>query len=171
MSSGHARKEEQHRRKRKWSHYWSIWISSLSFWVWVVLGQWDCFVFQFINIKFGVFSPEQASNSSPRSALLTPEKRSTYHWHTCSELFPVVSTHGDKSPMWRDWKGGDDNPPRGRAGFLRLLERLMEGISVNACVLCLCIILHTCRCVTKSVFAPESLCSDDPCVHTCLNTL
>lgn len=59
----------------------------------------------------------------------------------------------------------------GESKVLGVLERLMEGISVSAHVLRVCVSLHTCRCVTKSVFVRERLCSDDPCMHTRLNTL
>lgn len=56
-----------------------------------------------------------------------------------------------------------------------LLERLVEGISVDAHVAsvcdCVCVSLHTCRCVTKSEFVRERECSDDPCMRSRLNTL
>lgn len=49
---------------------------------------------------------EQTQSNSPSSALVTPEKWQHYRWHTHSELFLVICTRGDKSPMWRDRKGG-----------------------------------------------------------------
>lgn len=68
-------------------------------------------------------------------------------------------------------KGGMITLNVGKARFWGLLERLAKGISVGAHVLSVCVRLHTCRCVTKSVLVRECECSDDPCMHTRLNTL
>lgn len=65
----------------------------------------------------------------------------------------------------------DDNPQWGKERFWGCWKHSWRGISVAEPLLCLCISLHTCRCVTKSEFARDWSCSDDTCTHTCLNTL
>ena len=87
--------------------------------------------------------------------------------HTLWALPSHLHPWGQKPNVERQ-KGGMITLNGEKARFWGLLASLVEGISVGTCV---CVSLHTCRCVTKSMFVRECLCSDDPCMHTRLNTL
>lgn len=76
---------------------------------------------------------------------MTAEKQQHYHWRTLSELFPVICTRRDNSPVWRDRKGGMITLSGGKSRVLGVLERLVERISADLCM-CVCVFVYACVC-------------------------
>lgn len=72
------------------------------------VGPQGCVLFLYVSTCFLCLSVDRIDpeHQPQLSSHDTREVAALSLAHTHSELFPVICTHGDKSPMWRDRKGG-----------------------------------------------------------------